>query len=501
MAHDTRSSLTRGGLLARNVAWNLAGQLMPMFVGLAVVPPLVRGLGVERFGVLSLAWMVVGYFSLFDLGLGRALTKLVADRLTDGDHRAIASLAWTSTVLMVVLGAIGTLVVWGLTPWLVQDALKVSPSLVPETLLGFYWLGTAIPLITATSGLRGLLEAHQEFAVINLIRVPISMLSFLGPLAVLPFSHSLVPVMVSLVAVRVVGTLAHLAACFRAFPALAGHRGFDGTLVGGVLRLGGWMTVTNIVGPVMTYLDRFLVGMILSVTAVAYYTAPFDVVTRLLFIPIGVVGVLFPAFAVTHDRDPDHAALLLSRGTKYVSLGLLPLLFVLAGFAPEGLRLWLGTTFAAASTAPLRWIAAGVFANALAQVPFAFLQAAGRPDATAKLHLAELPFYLLAVWFLTARMGITGTAIAWTVRAAVDAVLMFAVVAHVLPASRRFLSRLTLAAAGAAAAFAACSLPPSTLARGCTTAGVLVALAALGWTAALSPDERAYVKAIVAGPR
>ena len=33
------------------------------------------------FGVLSLVWMFIGYFSLFDLGLGRATTKLVAEKI------------------------------------------------------------------------------------------------------------------------------------------------------------------------------------------------------------------------------------------------------------------------------------------------------------------------------------------------------------------------------------------------------------------------------------
>ena len=49
-----------------------------MLVALVAIPILVDGLGTARFGILTLAWMVVGYFSLFDLGLGRALTKLTA---------------------------------------------------------------------------------------------------------------------------------------------------------------------------------------------------------------------------------------------------------------------------------------------------------------------------------------------------------------------------------------------------------------------------------------
>ena len=67
--------------ISLNIFWNLLGNGTPMLAALFAIPILIDGLGLERFGVLTLSWMVVGYFSLFDLGLGRALTKLVAEKL------------------------------------------------------------------------------------------------------------------------------------------------------------------------------------------------------------------------------------------------------------------------------------------------------------------------------------------------------------------------------------------------------------------------------------
>ena len=49
-----------------------------MVAALAAVPFLMRNLGQERLGVLSLIWVVVGYFSFLDMGLGRAVTVAVA---------------------------------------------------------------------------------------------------------------------------------------------------------------------------------------------------------------------------------------------------------------------------------------------------------------------------------------------------------------------------------------------------------------------------------------
>ena len=102
-------NLTSGRLLARNTIWNLLGALLPMGVAVVSIPPLVNALGLDRFGLLSLAWVVIGYFSLFDAGIGRALTKLVAEKLGPNEEHSVPSLVWTSLVLLFALGVLGGL--------------------------------------------------------------------------------------------------------------------------------------------------------------------------------------------------------------------------------------------------------------------------------------------------------------------------------------------------------------------------------------------------------
>ena len=55
--------------LRRNILWNLAGAGLPLLAGAAFIPYLVREAGVEVFGILTLVWALIGYFSLFDFGL------------------------------------------------------------------------------------------------------------------------------------------------------------------------------------------------------------------------------------------------------------------------------------------------------------------------------------------------------------------------------------------------------------------------------------------------
>ena len=162
--------------------------------------------------------------------------------------------------------------------------------------------------------------------------------------------------------------------------------GMRRSVVAPLIKFGGWMTVSNVIGPLMVYADRFLIGGLLSVSAVAYYTTLFDLVFRLQFIPVAVAGVLFPAFATSLASNPDRTALLVSRGIKYIFLAMFPVVLLMVTFAPDGLRLWLGPAFASHSQSVLRWVAAGMFINSVACIPFSLLQSAGQPRITASLH-------------------------------------------------------------------------------------------------------------------
>src|SRR5690242_20885437 len=129
MTDSDSAPLLGGRVLAANALWSLAAQGIPAVVGVVTVPFIVRGLGVDRFGVLTLAWMVIGYFGLFDLGLGRAVTKFVAELLASGKRTDVDRMVWTAWYMMLALGLAGAVVLTMLVPWLVSSAIKIPSDL------------------------------------------------------------------------------------------------------------------------------------------------------------------------------------------------------------------------------------------------------------------------------------------------------------------------------------------------------------------------------------
>jgi O-antigen/teichoic acid export membrane protein len=469
---------------------NFVGQIGPLIVAVFAVPVLIHGLGVDRFGILTLAWAAIGYFSLFDLGLGRALTQSASAAIGAGRSEDLPILTITALSAMVLLGVAGGIVFAVGTPALVQHVLKIPLALQRETTTSFYLLCLSLPFVLATAGLRGVFEAHQEFGIATALRVPYGIYNFVAPLAVLPFSHSLAPVVGVLVIGRVLTCLAHLIVARHYYPFLRSRVPMNREVVVPLLKTGGWMTVSNIISPLMSNFDRFVVGALLSVTAVAYYATPYDMVMKGMIVPGALLGVLFPAFAATFERDRLETVVLYDRTIRLMLLAVFPPVLLLVGFAHEGMQLWLGADFAAHSAIVVKWLAAGVLINSVGQISFAAMQGVGRSDLTAKLHAVELPIYAVLLFSLTKSLGLGGVAMAWTLRVTIDTGVLLWMSARRLPEVAPHLWRSAWVSVPLLGTLVVAGMLESLGARIAFVTVVLVVFVAIGWLQILRHDER-----------
>lgn len=487
-------NLTRGRLLAKNTFLNIFGLLAPLLAALYAVPVIMERVGTERFGLLTLAWAVVGYFSLFDLGLSRAIIQMVSEKLGSGKEHEVPDVIWTAFFSMFVLGLVGAVVSILCMPHLVNHVLNCPEDLRRETLRSFYLIAASIPLVVIRSGFRGVLIAYQRFDLANLVRIPLGVYTFLVPLIVLRFSHELFPIVCTLIAGLVAACIGYFFLCTRTVPNLTEKIAVTTHLIRPLFRFGGWMTVTNVIGPIMVYMDRFFIGAFVSLTAVAFYATPHEIVTKIILIPGALTGVLFPAFSASYLNDPQRLTVLFVRGVKYIFLMVFPVIVIMVAFAEEGLTYWLGKEFAGNSFRIFQWLAGGVLFNCLAMVPFALIQGAGKPDLTAKLHLLELPVYLFFLWWIIPIKGPVGAAIVWGGRIILDTILLFAFSRKytILDGRSFYLGMSILFAAGWILVIG--SIVTGTVERMIFLFSFFICFGTITWLFFIEKDEKEYVR-------
>jgi O-antigen/teichoic acid export membrane protein len=407
----------RNSTLARNTAINFIGLAIPYLVAFITMPFVIRMLGVERFGILSLVWLVFGYFGIFDLGLGRATTKYIAEALGKGEVEKLPHYLWTTVLLQLGLAATALVIFYALTPLLAEHILRIPSGLVAETKTTFRLVALSLPINFALNSFRGALEAGQKFGLVNSIKVPASILFYVLPLVGVFLGYHLPGIVTLLILSRLAALAVWLIMCFRVYPSLRTRPAIQRSVLRPLFSFSLWLALSSVLYVVLSSVDRLLIGSLLTVKAVSYYTAPYEILMRLGIIPGSFALMLFPAFSsLTGAGHQARTENLFGRAAKYILMTTGPIFILLIFHSRTFLRLWIGREFAVNSSAVMAILALGFLVQALWTVPYSFLQGSGRADLTTKLQLMETVFYIVMVTLGTGYFGIKGAAVATALR-------------------------------------------------------------------------------------
>jgi O-antigen/teichoic acid export membrane protein len=412
-----RKDFMKSRTLKANFAINIFGAIVPLAVALVTVPIYVRQVGDARYGVLSIVWVLLGYFGFLDLGLSRAAVNALA-RLRDAPQEARARVLVTTLTMNLGLGLFGSLCLAVFGGFLLQHVLAVPELLKPEIAQAFPWIVGLFPLALVSGVGIGALESRERFLLANLLQVVGGSLGQIIPVVLaVTVSPSLAIVIPAAVVARVLTVAAILIAVYRDEGPLA-PGAFDWGQARKLLSYGGWISVSGVIGPILSSLDQFVIGSVLNVAAVAHYSVPMSLVTRSQVFAGALSRTLFPRLSsVSSDQARDLALrALLSLAYGYGAICAPAIILT-----PIFFKYWIGAEFAAVAAPVAQILFFGAWINGIAFVPFGLLQSQGRPDVTGKFHAAEVLPFIGILWSLTSAFGIIGAALAWSLRCAVDA--------------------------------------------------------------------------------
>jgi O-antigen/teichoic acid export membrane protein len=413
--------------ISHNFVYNLAGLVLPLGVAAVAIPVFARYAGLDRLGFLTLAFAVLGYLGLLDMGLARVFSRRIAVATVRNElahERALLQLVerWLliATSLLAVVLAVAVP-----TRWLA--GAQASAQLQHEVRWAWVALVAALPGLVLGNVWRGAIEGREAFALSNTLRVAFGIATLAVPLLILVQTPSLPALVLGMAAVRWVWYGLYRRSCVRMLPALSEKMPLIqfGPLRDTLLE-GGWMTVSNVIGPIMVVFDRFALTTLVALAVLSTYTIPQELALRALVLPIALSTTLFPRLAAldASREAADAIGALVDKSLRAMLALLLPACAVGLLLARPVLSVWINPDFSAAATPLLEILVIGVIGNTIAQAPFGMLQATGASRTTALVHLVELPLYVGAVWVAIRSDGLEGAALVWSGRMVVDALVM-----------------------------------------------------------------------------
>jgi O-antigen/teichoic acid export membrane protein len=395
----------------RNSLWNALGLVIPSLFAIPAMAVIARILGVEKFGIFMLTFSALGYAGIFDGGLTRAVIRSVA--MNDDNDALNREVVGTAGYAVIAMGAVGTLAVY-VGARQIALLLNVSPAVLGDTVEALRISALVIPVYLLSLVWFAYLEGKQQFVKLSVLKTITGLFLTVLPVAAVLLRPTLSAALAGLLVARVATLAFAYSPCRTGLGASVFH--FKRQTLHDLFRFGGWIAVSNVVSPLMGYVDRFVLSNLLGAARVAFYAAPSEAVSRMSVIPGAVARTIFPMFSKQQDSSAGTARAA-SRGLLLVCTAIAVPLFLGAHWF---LTVWLGPQYGDESATVLRILLVGFVFNAVSQVPYSRIQALGKSRATATLHLVELLPYLALLVILVREYGLVGAAVAWAVRVFAD---------------------------------------------------------------------------------
>lgn len=396
----------------KDVSWNSMAYIVPMLIAMPVLGVMARYLGIEKFGLFMLMFTIFGYSSIFDLGFSRALVRCIS---INRDNQVDVKEYLLSASLLIGTFSILPLCIMLFFSNGIVELLSVSVASYGDAIKSITVGAIGFPLIMVTVLWEGYLEGKERFKELSMIKLVTSVALSTLPLVFVFYENTLESAVLGLIVTRVMSFTIIVSYVFPEIKKIE-SKFFSFNKIRELFRYGGWLTLTNIINPLLTTIDRFVLSSLSGADKLALYTAPSELINRLLILPGMITKTAFPRLAKNNDK-------MLKRKIRIFIIFLMFLLttpiFIFSDFI---ITVWLGSDFNEASNI-LRILACGLFFSGLAQLPYTAVQASGHSKIAAYVHLAELIPYLVLLYVLVLNYSYTGAALAWVIRVSVDFII------------------------------------------------------------------------------
>lgn len=422
-------------LRARHLGFSLASLGAPAVGAFLALPTLLARLSPEAFGLLTMYWVIIGYASLVELGMGKAVAKRIAelDEASEVDPRSVIGTAiWAATLI----GIATALLCIPLLHIVFGALIDIPPQLDTLNRDSIIWIAATVPILVLASVLSGALEARRDFGWLAFIRVPTGLALFLIPAVLAKLGFALPELVAGIMVVRLLLLSLLAIRVEHIWPRAVSRPRYDAQQLRSLLGFGGWLTISAIVGPLLVYLDRFILASTHGLATSALYSTAFEAVIRFLVVASAVVAVMFPRFANLKTGDKLPARRLYLEGNLYVLGAITPVALAFILFGHFLFSNWLGgadldQSSLATITRAAAILGVGLVLNACAHIPQAFVQARGHPHWTAGLHIVELCAFLLYAPLIIKNYGVEGAAWTWLIRSAISCILLYIMAARI----------------------------------------------------------------------
>jgi O-antigen/teichoic acid export membrane protein len=411
------------GLVARGGLWGLGGQAATLLTSFVATPFIIRLLGTEYYGLLTLMNLLISYFAFSDFGVGIASTKYATEAHSQGDDKGESAVVWTSILVIVVPVICISGFLFAGAGFLVEKVFHIPTQLAGEARLGIQ----LIPIIIGAYAVSGVLNTPQLVRLRYDLNAAITMGSNAVQtcivLCAILMGGKILSAVLVMASVSIMTALLHLIISSNLFPHMLSP-GIDRKLIRPLLKFGLGIVSMALIGLVIVYGEKLLLVRLGSIRLLAYYNVAFTLAGLLTLMTTATCQPLFPTFVYLWSGGERQRLNRLYNGMMRAILFVsVPAAVFICACAGDFLRVWAGPEFGQESAYATYILVVGCVVNSLSLVPRNLLTAMGAVNLIARYQSAQMIPYFLLAFVLIGKFGVPGAAAAWSLRIIVEFLL------------------------------------------------------------------------------
>jgi O-antigen/teichoic acid export membrane protein len=399
------------GVIARNIKYSAVSRGVSFAVSFALLPFIVSHVGVEIYGAYLLVMTFIGYLGYLDFGVLSAVVKYVAEFMGKGDRDQASKVIRASFTFYVIVGILAALILYATSFWFsLFFKIGVSHYILVRQL---FWV-TAVASIFIWPGktFAGVLRGLQRYDLVAKIDIAVRVTTALAAYLIftlgLGMAHFLI---VSYFLIMTGNIISYFLVrlYFKGYRIVSPY--FKKEILMTVSGFSFFVFLASLTDIAIFQVDNFVVGALVSVSAVTLYNIAFTLQGGLRAVNSLFGGPLIPAVAEMEGRNDFHGQeMTLYKATKYMTFIFVPMIIVAIVFARPLITHWMGAGFKE-SVRPAQILMLFWIFNGTSQVASGILLSKGYAKVLFKIGALTAILNLGISIILAKYIGIVGVAL------------------------------------------------------------------------------------------
>jgi O-antigen/teichoic acid export membrane protein len=420
-----------GKKIIRNTVYNSIGRIWLMLVILLLTPYILHKLGVQVFAVWSLVFVVANYLGVLDFGIRTSFAKYIAEYHTRKDQDSINAVINCGIIFYLAF----SLFIIGLAVILrgpIISLLKIPSPIHEESRFAILGMVLILSFNNIFSIFEAVLVGLQRMDVQNKIMIFASVFNVAGTFFFLEKGFGLRGLVINYGIVSFVILLLNIYFSYRLLPQIRiGFVWVHKEVFKKLFSYGVKMQISNFAFIMHQQADKIILSHFLGLNFVTFYELGQKAANGIRTLPILLLTALVPAVSELEASDNKEKLMeLYTRGSKYISLMVFPLILLSITIAPDLINLWVGDKFPLAVLS-FQILVIGYVINVLTGMGTSVVRGIGKPEYETRYAVLTLVLQLILSITLVQIIGYRGVLVSVLITTVVAA-LYFLLIFHKL---------------------------------------------------------------------